>query len=109
MREQLEALVARFNAKAAEDPSLRAELQGIVRTVVLDLKDGTKFHFVLKDAHVDGILDGGAEKPDLTIISDPETVRGLLAGQIGPFKAYATGRLKVKGDIEDVLRFRKFF
>jgi putative sterol carrier protein len=109
MREQLEALVARFNAKAAEDPRLRAELQGIVRTVVLDLKDGTKFHFVLKDAHVDGILDGGAEKPDLTIISDAETVRGLLAGQIGPFKAYATGRLKVKGDIEDVLRFRKFF
>ena len=109
MREQLEALVARFNAKAAEDPRLREELQGIERTVVLDLKDGTKFHFVLKDAHVDGILDGGAETPDLTIISDPATVKGLLAGEIGPFKAYATGRLKVKGDIEDILRFRKFF
>lgn len=109
MREQLEALVARFNAKAAEDPRLRAELEGIVRTVVLDLKDGTKFHFVLRDAHVDGIVDGGVENPDLTIISDPATVKGLLAGEIGPFKAYATGRLKVKGDIEDLLRFRKFF
>ncbi len=109
MREQLEALVARFNARAAEDPRLRAELQGIERTVVLDLKDGTKFHFVLKDAHVDGILDGAAVKPDVTIISDPETVKGLLAGEIGPFKAYATGRLKVKGDIEDLLRFREFF
>ena len=109
MREQLEALVARFNAKAAEDPRLRAELEGIERTVVLDLKDGTKFHFVLRDAHVDGIVDGGVENPDLTIISDPATVKGLLAGEIGPFKAYATGRLKVKGDIEDLLRFRKFF
>ena len=109
MREQLEALVARFNAKAAENPRLREELQGIERTVVLDLKDGTKFHFVLKDAHVDGILDGGAETPDLTIISDSATVKGLLAGEIGPFKAYATGRLKVKGDLEDILRFRKFF
>ena len=109
MREQLEALVARFNAKAAEDPRLRAELEGIERTVVLDLKDGTKFHFTLKDAHVDGIVDGGVEKADLTIISDPATVKGLMAGEIGPFKAYATGRLKVKGDIEDLLRFRKFF
>ena len=109
MREALEALVARFNAKAAEDPRLRAELEGIVRTVVLDLKDGMKFHFTLKDAHVDGILDGGAEKPDVTIISDSATVKGLLAGEIGPFKAYATGKLKVKGDIEDLLRFRKFF
>ena len=109
MREELEALVARFNARAASDPHLRADLQGIERTVVLDLKDGTKFHFTLKDAHVDGILDGGVDRPDLTIISDKDTVKGLLAGEIGPFKAYATGRLKVKGDIEDLLRFRKFF
>jgi len=109
MREELEALVARFNARATSDPRLRAELQGIQRTVVLDLKDGTKFHFTLKDAHVDGILDGGVDRPDLTIISDKDTVKGLLAGEIGPFKAYATGRLKVKGDIEDLLRFRKFF
>jgi len=109
MREELEALVARFNARATSDPRLRAELQGIQRTVVLDLKDGTKFHFTLKDAHVDGILDGGVDRPDLTITSDTDTVKGLLAGEIGPFKAYATGRLKVKGDIEDLLRFRKFF
>ncbi len=109
MREELEALVARFNAKASADPRIRAELEGVVRTVVLDLKDGTKFHFVLKDAHVDAILDGGVETPDVTIISDSATVRGLLAGEIGPFKAYATGKLKVKGDIEDLLRFRKFF
>jgi len=109
MREELEALVSRFNAKVATDPRLRAELEGIQRTVVLDLKDGTKFHFVLKDAHVDGILDGGVEKPDLTIISDTETVKGLLAGEIGPFKAYATRKLKVKGDLEDLLRLGKFF
>ena len=109
MREELEALVARFNAKVETDPRLREELQGLTRTVVLDLKDGSQFHFVLKDAHVDGVRDGGAEKPDLVIISDKETLSGLLAGKIGPFKAYATGKLRVKGDIEDLMRFRKFF
>ena len=109
MREELEALVARFNARAASDPRLRAELEGIQRTVVLDLKDGTTFHFTLKDAHVDGILDGGVDRPDVTIIADKDTVKGLLSGEIGPFKAYATGKLKVKGDMEDLLRFRKFF
>ncbi len=109
MREALEALVAKFNAKVDADPRLRAELQGIERTVVLDLKDGTKYHFVLKDAHVDGIRDGGTERSDLIILSDEATMKGLLAGEIGPFKAYATGKLRVKGDIEDLLRFRKFF
>ena len=109
MREALESLVARFNAKVEEDPRLRGELQGIERSVVLDLRDGTKYHFVLKDGHVDGIRDGGTENPDLVISSDRETIKGPLAGEIGPFKAYATGKLKVKGDIEDLLRFRKFF
>ncbi len=109
MREQLEGLITRFNERVAKDEKLRAELQGMERTIVLDLKDGTQYHFVLKDAHVDGLLDGGAEKADLTIISDRQTVQGLLAGEIGPFKAYATGKLRVKGDIEDLLRFRKFF
>jgi putative sterol carrier protein len=109
MRDQLEALVAKFNARVAKDERLRAELHGIERTVVLDLKDGTKYHFVLKDAHIGGILDGGADRPDVTIASDRDTVAGLLSGEIGPFKAYATGRLKVKGDIEDLVRFRKFF
>lgn len=109
MREQLEGLVARFNERVAKDEKLRAELQGLELTVVLDLKDGTKYHLVLKDARVDGLRDGGADDADLTVIADPETVRGLLAGEIGPFKAYATGKLRVKGDIEDLLRFRKFF
>ncbi|OGS48784.1 MAG: hypothetical protein A3K68_00170 [Euryarchaeota archaeon RBG_16_68_13] len=109
MREQLEGLIAKFNARVEKDAKLREELRGIERTVVLDLKDGTKYHFVLKDAHVDVLLEGGADGADLTIISDRQTVQGLLAGEIGPFKAYATGKLKVKGDIEDILRFRKFF
>ncbi len=109
MRELLEALVAKFNAKVDKDERLRAELQGIERTVVLDLKDGTKYHFILKDAHVDGVRDGGPERADLVVISDPATLSGLLKGEIGPFKAYATGRLRVKGDIEDLMRFRKFF
>ncbi len=109
MREQLEGLIAKFNARVEKDAKLREELRGIERTVVLDLKDGTAYHFVLKDAHVDTLLEGGADGADLTIISDRKTVQGLLAGEIGPFKAYATGKLKVKGDLEDLLRFRKFF
>jgi len=109
MREQLEALVEKFNTRVATDAQLRRDLEGVEKTVVLDLKDGTKYHFTLKDARVGGILDGGADRADVTIVSDRQTVEGLLSGDIGPFKAYATGKLKVKGDIEDLLRFRKFF
>lgn len=109
MRDELEGLIAKFNARVREDAKLRAELEGIERTVVVDLKGGTTYHFTLKDAQVEGLLDGTVNNPDITIIADADTIRGLIAREIGPMKAFATGRLKVKGDLEDLVRFRKFF
>jgi len=109
MRELLGDLIHKFNAKVASDPALRAELGDLTKTVLIDLKDGTKYHFVLKDQKVAGLLDGGADPADITIITDAETLRALILREIGPFKAYATGRIKLKGSLEDLARFRKFF
>lgn len=109
MREQLEGLIAKFNAKVETDERLRRELEGLERTVALDLRDGPKYHFTLKDLRIDGLRDGPAERADVTILSDEATVSALLSGEMGPFKAYATGKLKIKGDLEDLVRFRKFF
>lgn len=109
MREQLEALIAKFNARARDDAKLRGELSGIERTVVVDLKDGTRYHFTLKEAQIDGLHDGAVDGADITIMADRDTIRGLISREIGPMKAFALGRLKVKGDIEDLFRFRKFF
>jgi putative sterol carrier protein len=109
MRELLEGLIHKFNAKVASDPALRAELGDLKKTVMIDLKDGTKYHFVLKDQRVEGLLDGGADPADVTIVTDSETLRALILREMGPFKAYATGRIKLKGSLEDLARFRKFF
>ena len=73
------------------------------------LKDGTKYHLVLEDRHVAGLQDGGIDHADITIIADAETLRALILREMGPFKAYATGKLKFKGNLEDLARFRKFF
>ncbi len=109
MREEIEGQIARFNARVQEDAKLRGELQGIEKTVLLDLKDGTKYHFVLRDTRIDGLRDGPIENPDITIFADAATIRGLISRELGPMKAYATGRLRIKGELEDLLRFRKFF
>ncbi len=109
MREMLEDLIHKFNAKVASDPALRAELGDLTKTVLIELKDGTKYHFVLKDQKVAALLDGGVDTADITIIADRETLRALILREIGPFKAYATGKIKLKGSLEDLSRFRKFF
>ena len=109
MKDLLEGLIAKFNAKVDSDPALREEIGDLQKTVLIELSNGTKWHFTLKDRHVAGLLDGGVDRADLTLLTDAETLRGLLLREIGPFKAYATGKLKVKGSLDDLLRFRKFF
>ncbi len=109
MKDLLEALIAKFNAKVDADPALSAEIGGLQKTVLIELSNGTKWHFTLKDRHVAGLLDGGVDRADLTLLTDEETLRGLLLREICPFKAYATGKLKFKGSLDDLLRFRKFF
>jgi putative sterol carrier protein len=109
VKELLEDAIRKFNAKAASDPALRAELGDLQKTVLIELKDGTKYHFTLRDQHVDGLIEGGVDRADITITTDPETLRGLILREIGPFKAYATGKIKLKGSLEDISRVRKFF
>lgn len=109
MKDLLEGLVAKFNAKVDADPALREELGSIQRTVLIELKDGTKYHIVLKDQKLSRVQDGGVDGPDVAIVTDAETLRALVLREIGPWKAYAMGKIKLKGNLEDLARFRKFF
>ncbi len=109
MRDLLESVIAKFNAKVDSDPALREEIGDLQKTVLIELKDGTKWHFTLKDRHVAGLLDGGVDRADITLITDADTLRALLLREMGPFKAYATGKLRFKGSLDDLARFRKFF
>ena len=109
MRDLLESVIARFNAKVDSDASLSEEIGDLQKTVLIELKDGTKWHFVLKDRHVAALLDGGVDRADITILTDADTLKALLLRETGPFKAYATGKLRFKGSLDDLARFRKFF
>ncbi len=109
MRDLLEGLIAKFNAKVDADPSLREEIGEMQKTVLIELKDGTKWHFTLKDQHVAALLDGGVDHADITLVTDADTLRALILREMGPFKAYATGKLRFKGSLDDLARFRKFF
>ncbi|MFH0816736.1 MAG: SCP2 sterol-binding domain-containing protein [Methanobacteriota archaeon] len=115
MSEELKSLlgdaIGKFNAKAAEDPKVAAELEGITRKILIDLADGTKYNFTIADKKMQPIADGPIDEPDLTITSDAPTMLGLLKKEIKPMKAFALGKVKISGKtkLEDMLRLRKFF
>lgn len=108
VKEAIEGLIKKFNERVEEDARLRQELEGLERKVQIDLGD-QKYFFLLEDCRVHSFSEGTIESPDVTIISDPDTMEGLISKRISPMKALALRRLKLKGDIEDLLKFRKFF
>ena len=107
-RKVLDEVVAQFNAKVDCDPSLRKELTGIRKKVQVDL-GAEKYYFILEDCKVEGVCEGSVPNPDITIISDEETVRQLHSREMKIMKAWALKKIRVKGSLEDIMRLRKFF
>ncbi len=108
MKEILMNAIERFNEKCREDEKLRNELKDVSKKVNIEIIDDKNYHFILKNAMISDFDEGVIEKPDITIISDRETMNGLMKKEISPFKAYATGKIKIKGSLMDLLRLKEF-
>jgi putative sterol carrier protein len=104
---ELKGLMDRFNRHAERTPSVQEELKGIHRTIAVRLSDGASYCADLNDGRLGNLRPGGAEKADLTILTDEATFRGLVAKEIGPMKALVTRKLSIEGTLDDKLLFRK--
>lgn len=107
LNEEIERMIDKLERKAETDPELKAELFGISKRVAIDL-GSEQYSFILDEGKISSYSMDLIDSPDITIISDPETISGLIAGRIRPMKALALRKLRVKGDMEDLLRFRRF-
>lgn len=101
--------IAEFNEKAKRDEKLRKALTGITRKVLIQLEEGKSFKFVLQNNQITDFEEGKLEKPDVLVTSDLETLEKLIKKELKPFKAYATGKIKLKASLMDLLRLREFF
>ena len=104
----IQELIDRFNAKVESDEKLREELKDLSKTVYVDLGE-EKYNFTLKDEHIGDFSQGEIENADISITSDPETFVGIVDGKIKPMKAFALRKVKIKGDVSDIMSLRKLF
>jgi putative sterol carrier protein len=107
IEETLAALVDRFNRHTAQNPAVRAELQGVSRTIAIRLTDEGQYAVDLKDGLLTSLRSGTPPKADVTITTDRATFLGLIQKEIGPMKALVTRKLAIDGTLEDKLLFRK--
>jgi putative sterol carrier protein len=109
MEEEIRALIAKFNERAAEDERMQKELEGVDRSAVVVVTDDKTFRFYLRDKQIQGFEEGDLDEADIRVISDSDTLRALIAGELGPMKAMATRKLQIKASLEDMFRLRKLF
>ena len=110
MQDILNSMIEKFNSKVATDEKLQKDLEGIERTIQIDVTDGAKYYTTLRNKHADTLVEGSIDNPDILISADEATLRGLINKEINPIKAFLiTKQLKVKASLEDKLRLRKFF
>jgi len=107
IEETLAGLVDRFNRHAAQNPAVKTELAGLVRSIAIHFSDSDHYLLELKDGTLGGLRTGNSTKTDLTIRTDTATFLGLIKKEIGPMKALVTRKLQIDGTLEDKLLFRK--
>lgn len=109
IEELINGAIAKFNSRVESDAVLQKELDGMKRTVQVELKDGRSFCFSLQNNRMGDFHEGRLDSPDIKIISDEATLSGLLMGTVRPMKAWATKKVQFKASLEDLMRIRKFF
>ena len=83
-------------------------IEGWERTALLILKEGSDYHFIVKDNNI-LVNSGSIENPDMKIESDEDTIRKLFLEEMSAAAALLKRKLKVKGSTSDLMKIRHIF
>ena|SRR5207253_1801174 len=97
---------------AHDDPEVQAAASGVsltVQQIVTDGPDGEVVWYVrLGDGKVE-IVSGRAPDPEVVITQSHETATAVGRGGLSPAEAFATGRLKLAGQVGLLIRNQPAF
>ncbi|KUK81543.1 MAG: Putative sterol carrier protein [Pelotomaculum thermopropionicum] len=74
------------------------------RVVVVKATDVESLHTMILKNGVVSLKEGAADNPDLTVISDSETLADIFYGDITPTEPYNNGTLRIMGSEDDIIR-----
>jgi putative sterol carrier protein len=83
-------------------------IEGWERTAQLTLKEGSVFHFIVKDNTIT-LHKGPLDNADMKIESDEDTIRKLFLEEMSAASALFKRKLKVKGSTRDLMKLKYIF
>jgi len=103
----LELMQERIAIGLTREKTMKA-IEGWERTALLSLKEGSEYHFIVKDNNIT-IREGPIEEPDMRIQSDEDTIRKLFLEEMSAASALLKRKLKIKGSTSDLMKIRHIF
>lgn len=95
----IETMQARFNANAAA---------GLDLVFQFNIADAENYYLSIKDGTC-SLTEGNAEAPNVSLIMDSATLKGVLKGEISGMEAFMTGKLRTEGDMMLALKLGDLF
>jgi putative sterol carrier protein len=83
---------------------------GVKATVLLDFSgEGGKSYVVRIDDGRCEVGEGPIDQPDAVMLTTEENYVAIVEGRLDAMKAFMTGQLKVKGNLNLLLKFQQMF
>lgn len=95
----IETMKSRFDASAAS---------GLDVIFQFAIKDADNHYLIVKDGTCE-IQHGDADEPDVTLIMDSKTFKGITTGEIGGMQAFMFGKLRAEGDVKLAMKLNELF
>ncbi|MDR2866635.1 MAG: SCP2 sterol-binding domain-containing protein [Methanomassiliicoccaceae archaeon] len=108
MHGPIQEMIDRFHRKVERDEKVRDKLNGVVKTINIDL-GGESYSMRLDNAHIYDYKEGMTDSADILFTSTPENLKKMIDGDLRPMKAYITRKFTVKGKIEDLMHLKSLF
>ena len=99
--ELFERMPGQFNADKAGDMDA---------VIVFDLSgdEGGQWTVAISDGACD-ITTGAADSPKATVRMDAGDYKDMITGKLNPMMAFMSGKVKVEGDLNTVMKFQQIF
>lgn len=108
VEECLERLESGFRRKWDDNPEFRSSLRGKDRDIVIDLRETGTWWLKVRDGDLKAIVEDEPEDADVGIEADADDFVDVFDGDLGPVKAYMTGKIQVDAGMRDLLLVKKF-
>jgi putative sterol carrier protein len=96
-------LAERFN-----DPSVMSSLKGLTKTLQVSLSDLTQeYIFTIKDGILYGVEKKALPTADMSVTIASTLMEGIMNGTSNGILAFLTGKVKMKGARDDLLRLQR--